>query len=1166
MPPPPVPPMFKSPSPVPYGNGASLKGSPVSTYPTRMGPLKRRHGMRGRPPSHMRDIYSSHQYYFGHLSPPPPHGSPPPPTRVSPLPFQSPPRNSTNKVVESFSRHGLKVLKSVSMTRASSDLQYRPPTPPNGVYNGVISTSDALKRCSSLLSVKKPAAGSIMDKKFPGLAAVCSEKEVVKSVKHMKPKPKHPPLGKHQRAHCEFCDQKFKTRSAMIAHVSYRHKDQKKCPICDLFITVKSKYDMKFHLLKKHKDQNTFRCDKCERNFPSAFNLGNHIRIGCSKIVPSERVYRENDDADFSASDEESVNGLQSEGDKETKSMISIDAVIDKILKDNSVLRALQDNVSPIKPKRGRPFKNRNFFGKNPQPNSEKLVDSDNNSSMLAGEKTNSKVNKINLNKRQRSSVDSSLESNPKKFKSDIRRTRGSHTEAEEPRMFSCEKCSEEFASTHELKEHEKKFLQRGVLICMSDDDSSSEDDDKQFSCPQCNKICANAQLLQKHRETHVKKVAVKHLSSEEEDTKEAGDTKQKSFVKKTGHVKKVAGKLLSSDEEDTKEAGDTKQKSFVKKTGKFYTCMKCNINLKMINDMTQHMKEVHQTMYPFKVCDFCGKVFRSCGPYQAHLKIHQSKVCPVETCNIRYRNLQKMRIHYKRSHPDYEYKCSGCYMIYKKKEQLDKHIAETHPELPGKLKAMAEARKLKQKEDEQEQEDDSESEEEDNVKELSMIEKMDIDNLPDKRRTRIKRSYNEEEECPEFVTIREISRPRPKYIVTNKSGTTEPVVTKKKSIAIPDDSVESDILASARRKSRELRSLSETDFNLYIPKGDLDRAARRKPIKPTVQLETTGSSKSSERIKGPVEISKINAFSKNLKNSLSSRFKSTESSINVECIDKKESSKFGYKLERSDKVTSNSTIRKEIKSIGPLEENMKSKVKTNKMNVECNNKRFIQNTMCKKKVRTSWTAAIKARLKAEAQKAKRHENIKKINKLTVMPSPEDILANDNLAAMVLQRVTQSLSSNGNVESEKLKFNNQILDSDSRVVKSVNNHIEPEEEDVKHQGSEMKPQNSNLKSDDGILEPDTETTFHHAAGLTSPHTNHPAVNYENGGTFYFSPPSPMPIYYDDSELPVQNLHAIAQPSEDSSCSMLGTASLDSSSHEFEHRPESPTKELQFNNF
>ena len=1292
--------------------------------------------MRGRPPLHMREAYAmqqqQHQYYYPNNQQPSQH-------YPSMLPPHTPPKGSPKP-------------SQIMMFKTEPEapgLKFRPPTPPPLDASQSGSHFGTLRKCSSLLSVRRPAPGSILSVQMKlqykeqenlndGVKSKSSSDTKIKNAgKKIKP------LGKHERIYCDFCPTRFRKRTAMLTHMRHKHRLMQKCPICNVGIKVKGKYNMKFHILKNHKDINAFACGDCGAVFRLQHHLKNHLKLGCERqstadpepvsvveagleltsediLVPSEDVSsntevelvgsdnceetevvsdieekctvlskeaqknkpkpgkrkkisyandsgsdiddkkkdktfrtkitkpnhksvrrirgkvvlpngdcNEEDDTittglpnstEVNGVEPDSISTISTDGSKisncidgeETKinglnesamssnddtdrkstelgsddslvnyppdmnnrkegtavstlkstskdvsdgenytsnglindshisdskrskgfSKVSSDLsnvcmVIDNVIKltcsrdtpsDNEAnyeSSDLDNDAKIIPPKkkcfpfrkkysgRGRPrllskssqsaasdgsdnefmlsepetkiekisrgrgrartnfvrsYRKGNRYVKSVKPmrnfnNDENASNSDDEPKKTNGLKPKtSSIIKTQNKKRARSPEESDNNSDAEHKKKQTKITRstrllrrsksGSHSDSDDrfsdvdKKKVTCENCDAEFETEIELKNHEKQFLLRGLLICKSEDTSDDEEEDsdssksrKLLSCSKCDKQLTNSYLLRRHMNTHTRMEAkpVKPTSAVSTDSLES--------------------RLKSSD-----------LSSYIVKNGKMYTCTKCDLSFKVVNSVTYHMKKVHETLYPFKACEYCGKIFRSCGPYYKHVKAHQRKSCPVDGCKRLFRTMFKMRLHQKKSHADYPYFCVGCYLLYKEKQELDDHIQERHPELLAKLSAQATARQktkeeqAKEEEEEEEEEDDEDEndddESENKSEEKSIIEKMDLEILPDKRKTRKDCSYNEEEECAEFIAVTEATVTR-RPIVNNE--------LKKYDVVAKDEQLFS---GRNRGKVTEVDRLKQTEFNFLMPTGDLERGSRRKAVE---------------------ETEKILAEQKQV-----------------------------IKFEKAKKI------------VKPVK-------------------------MLKKKIDRSWTAALKARMKAEARaggptktekatpstnKKERVKATKPSSKPVKQPTSSEIIANDNLAALVVRRVAETLASQ------------QVAD-----LKMVVNPCTPP------------PQPSPLYS-----------TPHHYYNHTSPppppsHHLHHYYNNHPHPTMYGQPPQ----FYHHHHHHQQQHHAplvpayILPPSEDSSSSSMDTTSRENSSHSMD-RAASPAKELRFDNF
>nr|XP_045584383.1 uncharacterized protein LOC123746708 [Procambarus clarkii] len=215
-------------------------------------------------------------------------------------------------------------------------------------------------------------------------------------------------------------------------------------------------------------------------------------------------------------------------------------------------------------------------------------------------------------------------------------------------------------------------------------------------------------------------------------------------------HKKGAAGTAVTKEkqvpvskekyEPPNKDKGEKNERpSFLLKVGSLFRCTKCNITFNREKSMTYHMKKIHETLYPFRGCEHCGKIFRSCGPYNRHVIIHKVHRCPESNCKAKYRKMLRLKQHQKNAHPNKPYRCPRCVSIFAKRSELEKHQAAKHPKVPS------------EDEDEGSEEEDEEGEEEEEEEEEEVMEEEEEDEDKDEPRNEDKsedeKKKNEEQD-----------------------------------------------------------------------------------------------------------------------------------------------------------------------------------------------------------------------------------------------------------------------------------------------------------------------------------------------------------------------------------------------------------------------------------
>ena len=360
----------------------------------------------------------------------------------------------------------------------------------------------------------------------------------------------------------------------------------------------------------------------------------------------------------------------------------------------------------------------------------------------------------------------------------------------EEAKNYFCTHCDLGFSHKFKLNHHVKEKHSRVAFDEDENDDEKEDEEDSEkdeLTCGECGKECRNKNQMKLHQLKHLetKKIKAKRklpiptksekptrkpparmvpevrLSREIRALVENDETDpvvresvksilRESMQKRTGRRGDVR---VENDQETSKEIAKKKttttsaikgksQPSIIVRRGKFFYCTECNLTFKKEKFCTYHMKKIHETLYPFKACEHCGKIFRSCGPYKRHILKHKVHFCPAPNCKAKYRNFRRMRQHQKSAHPDRPYRCQRCIALFAKERELNKHLETEHDVT---------------KSDDDEDEEDEEEEEEQQIekksdnrspsKSTTKTPSKKPAEIPRQRKTRSSSSYREEEE-----------------------------------------------------------------------------------------------------------------------------------------------------------------------------------------------------------------------------------------------------------------------------------------------------------------------------------------------------------------------------------------------------------------------------------
>ncbi|XP_023127069.2 histone-lysine N-methyltransferase PRDM9-like isoform X1 [Amphiprion ocellaris] len=249
-------------------------------------------------------------------------------------------------------------------------------------------------------------------------------------------------------------------------------------------------------------------------------------------------------------------------------------------------------------------------------------------------------------------------------------------------RSSSCERCGKTFTTSGNLKQHQKSntcmkyhctselfpcsfcqfsFTVKSYLIkhikrhhpveflshCDSDslmDQLEEEEGQKEFTCPQCGKTCADTKAFKSH--TCFRQVKVLYLCTE------CG----KGFTNHYG----------------------LKQHQRVHTGEKPYSCPHCSKSFSYVGQLNVHLR-THTGEKPY-LCTHCGESFRQSGDLKRHERKHtgvRPYSCP--ECSKSFSRLQSLKAHQMLHLGQKMFKCTQCGKSFSRSYHLRRHHQKMH-------------------------------------------------------------------------------------------------------------------------------------------------------------------------------------------------------------------------------------------------------------------------------------------------------------------------------------------------------------------------------------------------------------------------------------------------------------------------------------------------------
>merc|ERR1719154_470400 len=225
--------------------------------------------------------------------------------------------------------------------------------------------------------------------------------------------------------------------------------------------------------------------------------------------------------------------------------------------------------------------------------------------------------------------------------------------------LFSCDECSQEFATSKLLKKHissehgsdEMRRAYNNWILEVNDVSGESW-----FKCnfPECNFTAASKKGAGLHAlSSHTEKSFICH---------QCGD----SFLTESSlaHHSKYKHK---------KESGPI----FM-----LYQCKYCNKHFKTLSYLTAHENE-HKGVRPFQ-CDACGKSFASAGMLRSHKFTHAPKIFKCDCCDQAFPRRNTLLVHLRAVHMhEKPYECDICGQRFPRSSSMPRH-RRIHTGLPN--------------------------------------------------------------------------------------------------------------------------------------------------------------------------------------------------------------------------------------------------------------------------------------------------------------------------------------------------------------------------------------------------------------------------------------------------------------------------------------------------
>ncbi|KAM0731366.1 Zinc finger protein 808 [Formica fusca] len=213
------------------------------------------------------------------------------------------------------------------------------------------------------------------------------------------------------------------------------------------------------------------------------------------------------------------------------------------------------------------------------------------------------------------------------------------HNKIHEEKSVTCTICCTECSSIYELFLHKRAMHDMYKKIQL------------RYVCNKCNKFFTNSWHWENHNENNCSKMANKYCKY--------CNTTFATHLKLTRHLRKHKWEMINDP------------------TVTIYKCVACP-KIFVDKELYEKHRNVHdpECWDKFK-CTICDRPFSDKSRLRKHLTIHENnKLHQCDICGRRFLHLHNMTMHRK---IHFGHKCSYCDTVFKKRQDLIKHIQESH-------------------------------------------------------------------------------------------------------------------------------------------------------------------------------------------------------------------------------------------------------------------------------------------------------------------------------------------------------------------------------------------------------------------------------------------------------------------------------------------------------
>ncbi|XP_015108646.1 zinc finger protein 271 [Diachasma alloeum] len=264
-----------------------------------------------------------------------------------------------------------------------------------------------------------------------------------------------------------------------------------------------------------------------------------------------------------------------------------------------------------------------------------------------------------------------------------------SKVELEEPKVFSCEVCDQQFPSKEpceeHLRSHEKSFTCSLCSKSFSDESSlkthvSTHEGgkcEKGFACDLCGKVMNHPSSVIYHKESE-------HNNGRRFVCNKCGKSfKHKQLLQRHQLVHSDDRPYVCKSCNSSFKTKANLINHYSTHTGeKKYTCDICNQQFAHKTSLTLHYRW-HSGHKPY-TCDVCQKSFSQNGNLQEHMRIHTGeKPYACEYCGRKFTTSSQFKLHVKRHTGERPWKCEFCAKSFLHKDTWKCHVRRHKGERP---------------------------------------------------------------------------------------------------------------------------------------------------------------------------------------------------------------------------------------------------------------------------------------------------------------------------------------------------------------------------------------------------------------------------------------------------------------------------------------------------